>query len=932
MKLYMDSLCDKTSKRELKDALRGLAPLDDNVQEQSHEMKRSTVLNAAYSDVLARIQAQPPGHRALALKVLIWVTFARKQLPVQEFRGAVCTISGDRTFDMDNLRDADTLISRCCGLVILDQESGVVRLIHYTTQDYLEKHQSDWAPTAHQVMASDCLTHLMYDIPGLHEEQLSENQDSEDDDYDDNSSDDSSTLSEQRDLMMDLHEYSAEHWGHHVALSGGHNEQLSEFVEATDKVHHAGIGLWHTLGHVFNSLSRHWPGSVQLSGDDDSPGSVWRDSFTPLHLAAYFGLDDWLHDALKLVQSQPGNSGISTMLRRYQRFGRVLYFTPLDFAILGRHASTVERLAGMGAKLDVGAAHFHSAPLLRASQLGYPDMIDVLIRCGAQVNQRDPTGQTALMIATIVESVDAVSVLLDQGADVLLADSHGWSAPKIAVDQGSINIVAKFLDAGKGVNATDETGWLLLLRAITNGRDRVTMAKFLIASGVDVHRVDDCGRSALARAVRRQCFETVELLIEAGVDVNQKDHRGRTPLMKAVGPIQLDTRQSAQATVQDATQIASLLLLRGAQIEAVDGRGQSALMRAAAKGSPENVKLLIAKGADVNRKDSHGETALMLAAGRQRYSQLSLIRLLLDHGADAQHINDQGQSALMAAASHGQPEVASILMESGADVNGKDANGDTPLMRAAFQAHEYQSVMIRTLLDKGARVGDVNHHGVSALMKAAMAGTTASVELLINAGGDVNEKDSDGETQLMRILGFKDLQMADEDGIMRSFLIKLLLRKGASVHDVDNKGQSPLMIAARSGSYRSAQLLIDAGADLDQKDLNGETPLMMAAPRSAPIVQLLLERGASPQEVDRDGQSALLKALIHHNQESSELIWAALDGKGEHGEALLVQMCQGLVWDPRHILEFLLEHNAVPANAEQYGETCVLGQGCPLHG
>lgn len=254
MKLYMDSLCDKTSKRELKDALRGLTPLDDGVQEQSHEMKRSAVLNAAYSDVLARIQAQPPGYRALALKVLIWVTFARKQLPVQEFRGAVCTIPGDCAFDMDNLRDADTLISRCCGLVILDQKSGVVRLIHYTTQDYLEKHQNDWAPTAQQVMAADCLTHLMYDIPRLHEEQLSENQDSEDEDYDDDDNDDdSSILSEQQDLMMDLHEYSAEHWGHHVALSGGQNERLSEFLHATDKVHHAGIGLWHTLGHVFNS-------------------------------------------------------------------------------------------------------------------------------------------------------------------------------------------------------------------------------------------------------------------------------------------------------------------------------------------------------------------------------------------------------------------------------------------------------------------------------------------------------------------------------------------------------------------------------------------------------------------------------------------------------------------------------------------------------
>lgn len=125
----------------------------------------------------------------------------------------------------------------------------------------------------------------------------------------------------------------------------------------------------------------------------------------------------------------------------------------------------------------------------------------------------------------------------------------------------------------------------------------------------------------------------------------------------------------------------------------------------------------------------------------------------------------------------------------------------------------------------------------------------------------VNEKESEGETQLMELLGYTGLQMADEDGIMSGFLFRHLLKKGASVHDVDNKAHSPLMIAAKSGSHRSAQLVIDAGADLDHKNLNGETPLMMAAPVSGPIVQLLLERGASPQEVDRDG--------VHTEQASS---------------------------------------------------------------
>lgn len=132
MRLYMDSLRDKNSKQEIKDAVKKL-PCVHFQPDKSKEDQQSAVLTAAYSDVLERINAQPPGHRAIALKALMWVTFAREQLSIQRFRGVVCTIVGDRVFDIDNLRDTGTMISMCCGLVIVDEKSRVVRLVHYTT-------------------------------------------------------------------------------------------------------------------------------------------------------------------------------------------------------------------------------------------------------------------------------------------------------------------------------------------------------------------------------------------------------------------------------------------------------------------------------------------------------------------------------------------------------------------------------------------------------------------------------------------------------------------------------------------------------------------------------------------------------------------------------------------------------------------------------
>lgn len=356
-------------------------------------------------------------------------------------------------------------------------------------------------------------------------------------------------------------------------------------------------------------------------------------------------------------------------------------------------------------------------------------------------------------------------------------------------------------------------------------------------------------------------------------------------------------------------------------------------MRAAAKGFPESVELLIEEGADISERDCRGETPLMLVARSQYYVQSAMIRVLLKHGARLQDVNNQKQTALVIAASHGQPEIVPILIEAGADVNCKGANGETPLMRAASRHREERSEMIRTLLDRGAHVQDVNQQGMSALMMAATPGPTESIELLIAAGADINGKDGEGESPVMKALRYEDLEMHEEGGATStSVLIKFLLEKGASVQDVDSRGQSPLMIAAKSGSFPRAELLIEAGADINQKDLNGETPMMMAASHSVPIIQLLLERGASTEQVDCNEQSALLKALIHYNHECSELIWAAAteaNGNNEQAETLVVQMCEGLVWNPGHILEFLLEHNAVPVDVEQYSAICVLGDDCP---
>jgi ankyrin repeat protein len=204
------------------------------------------------------------------------------------------------------------------------------------------------------------------------------------------------------------------------------------------------------------------------------------------------------------------------------------------------------------------------------------------------------------------------------------------------------------------------------------------------------------------------------------------------------------------------------LLAGGANIEARDMEGATALMQASTKGNVEVVKALLAGGADVNAKSSQGETsALMMAAGNGR---LETTRVLLASGAD---VNAKaGKTALMLAAgalldppggntyiSSGDPAtnynhdgVVRLLIQSGADPNTKTDKGETALM---FAAINNRTTAVRSLLNAGAEIDTKDDVvGYTALMHAAERGHTETVKELIKAGADLNARNKNNDTAL----------------------------------------------------------------------------------------------------------------------------------------------------------------------------------------
>ena len=118
----MDSLLDKRTPKDVKSSLARL-------------LKGSAALDSAYRDALQRIEGQLGGDYELAKKVLSWVTFAKRPLTTAKICCALAVEPEEAELDRENIPDVEDLVSVCAGLVVVDQESAVIRLVHYTTQE-----------------------------------------------------------------------------------------------------------------------------------------------------------------------------------------------------------------------------------------------------------------------------------------------------------------------------------------------------------------------------------------------------------------------------------------------------------------------------------------------------------------------------------------------------------------------------------------------------------------------------------------------------------------------------------------------------------------------------------------------------------------------------------------------------------------------------
>lgn len=239
--------------------------------------------------------------------------------------------------------------------------------------------------------------------------------------------------------------------------------------------------------------------------------------------------------------------------------------------------------------------------------------------------------------------------------------------------------------------------------------------------------------------------------IRAGADVNRSQPDGSTPLLWAIRNTEYD--------------IAEALLARKADPNTANEFSALPLTEAARQSDLRLVKMLLDAGAKVDSANLDGETALMVAI---KGGNLEVVQALVDKGANVNNVEQfHQQTPLMYAASGNRPEIVKLLLSKGADVKPHALFSDWPSQITSEPRWQFRST-----------------GGLSALLYSARSGCYECVEMLIEAGANVNDPTPEAVTPLMIALDNSNNEVA-----------KLLMEKGAKLDVWDWWGRTPLWIA-----------------------------------------------------------------------------------------------------------------------------------------
>lgn len=583
-------------------------------------------------------------------------------------------------------------------------------------------------------------------------------------------------------------------------------------------------------------------------------------------------LDDDLDRAEKQINNDAGLSGAR------DEEG----MTALHWAAAKGRLAIARMLLARGAKVEA-INGLGRTPLHLAAIKGHVDVVNLLLENGAQVNALDQEKESPLGWALFYKERKTSEILRNRGGKI------GKEVQEALVAAAAAAKPAPPVAGNNAPENPDATA--AMWQAIKAGK--WPQAAAALAAGANWRTRDEHGNSPLALAVYQDQVDFARSILQQGADPLLRDKFGNTLLHYA------GSRGHAQ--------MALMLTQMKAEISATNDEGRTPLHLAVLFGHSEVVMQLLELGADPAAKDRQGLSSLDLAhkkkdaalaallQGKKNGEGSASIKPAVGHTDPPRTPSDPpvtpgnttnpgtpgtpGNPAhtpavarnaallepLILATKKGNLSLVKKQVKDGADVNGYDKNGLTPLHWAARSGHVE---VVRFLLDQNARI-NIRTTDASRSVGDGASWTPMDyavqmkrpdvVSLLGTRGGKrageldkMNQAGADAAIQQATQGLLEDLKKGDFSRLARH------LAAGADVNGRDQFGNSPILLAATFGDVNAVNLLVSHGSKVDEPNDRQETPLMWAAARGhMAIVRVLVDKGAVVKSLNKLGQSAL---------------------------------------------------------------------------
>ncbi len=701
---------------------------------------------------------------------------------------------------------------------------------------------------------------------------------------------------------------------------------------------------------VYHELLPHYPAeiaeerfdAIQDRDPQDDDGG-WRHWIYSVEHSAVQGDVDSLGDLLAHPPESPQDEDARAPLlsdppAKAKALGKALHRT-LGHLEAAPQLAAVRQLIAAGADLDIIAGYDDqqsSTPLARAAESWQPQCnrtLRLLIEAGANVDQRGLLGRTPLMQATRLvyrhgaPLKKSLPLLLAAGADPNLQDELGYTAwtlakaPLIEAEErerrgesekpiteslfDSLDLSERFsetqnlADQRRGRLARCRSAVELLEKSAAQPHRELDLQLLAAAAAGDALRVEELltagadadsrspdGDTALTAAARCGAHRVAQLLLDAGCQVDLGKAGGATALKVALGR---SDAAMVRLLIDAGANIVMLVIMSRRLLEEAEAAGNGEIVQMIRDALPPEIAKVDREMERDQKDDDLYWEALRELPRQAALGDLERVRRYL--AVDEVGVDDFDplkRTALMAAAEAGRLAMVRELIAAGADVNlCNEATGSprsTPLTCAAIGASEDRDQILQLLIEAGADLNQIGADGRTALMHAAerdvgffgrIGDFALSTRTLISAGADLEIRDPYGLTAWMRARSLAASIDLDEAEQQYKDIAQLLEDAGAST---DGRLNLDLMWAAEIGHAQRVQELLAAGADVEARRHDGATALMLAVRDGEHgLVQVLLDAGCdvnARQWVDR-GPTALAAASRAGDSQLYRLLRAA---------------------------------------------------------